>query len=226
MKRLLFFWLSTCALSITVSAHVLDQYLQVAQIALEPDGVRIELRMIPGAQVADCVFALIDANRDGQLSSVEQQAYAQRVLQDLALTINQQVAPLILENAQFPERSAMNEGLGTIRLTFTAKAALTAASEQLLDFQNRHLPSLSVYLANALVPANDAIKITGQQRDALQHGLQLQFQATPAATRTGWHWLSVLLGVLGLTLVFRFKQRRQKSVGDQPRDAQFRIARP
>ncbi len=226
MKRLALFWWLLCAVHQPVAAHVLDQYLQVAQIALAPEGVSIELRLIPGAQAADCVFALIDANRDGQLSMQEQQAYAQRVRQDLALTINQQPVPLILAGAQFPERAAMNEGLGTIRLTFTAKAVLAAANEQQLDFQNRHLPTLSVYLVNALVPASDAIKITGQQRDALQHGLELNFHAKQSAARMGWRWLGVLLGGLCLVLIFRFKQRRQQRAGEHHGDVQFQIARP
>ena len=211
MKRLLLFLLCVCAFVITAKAHVLDQYLQVAQIALAPDGVRIELRLIPGAQAADCVFALIDANRDGVLSTQEQQTYAQRVRQDLALTINQQAAPLVLEDAKFPERAAMNEGLGAIRLTFTAKVLLAAANEQQLDFQNHHLPALSVYLVNALVPATDAIKITGQQRDALQHGLQLQFHAMPAAAQGKWRWIGLLIFCLCLALLLKQLTRPGKA---------------
>ena len=79
MRRLVLCLLCVCAVHLPVAAHVLDQYLQVAQIALAPDGVRIELRLIPGAQVAARVFVLIDTDGDGQLSTVEQPAYAQRV---------------------------------------------------------------------------------------------------------------------------------------------------
>jgi hypothetical protein len=45
---------------------VLDQYLQVAQIALAPDGVRVELRLIPGVQAADRICTLIDAGGMGK----------------------------------------------------------------------------------------------------------------------------------------------------------------
>lgn len=199
MKRLLFCLLCACALHLTVSAHVLDQYLQVTQIALAPDGVRVELRLIPGVQVAERVLALIDADGDGQLSAMEEQAYAQRVLQDLALTINQQAAPLTIAETYFPERTAMSAGLGAIRLTFNAKVALNAASDQQLNFQNHHMPTISVYLVNALVPATDAIKIYGQARDALQHGLRLNFQTV--AAQAGWRWLGGLLFGLLLLVV-------------------------
>ena len=96
MKRLLRCLLCACALHLTGSAHVLDQYLQVAQIALAPDGVRIELRLTPGVQVAERICTLIDADRDGQITTAEEQAYARRVLQDLELAINGVNAPLTL----------------------------------------------------------------------------------------------------------------------------------
>jgi hypothetical protein len=206
MKRPWLMLLCMCALTATAQAHVLDQYLQVAQIALAPDGVRVELRLIPGVEAAHCVFVLMDADHDGRLSAAEEQAYARRVWQDLALAINQKAVPLALAGAQFPERAAMSEGLGTIRLVFEAKAALQAAEQ--LDFQNRHLPALSVYLVNALVPESAAIKITGQQRDALQRGLQLQFHAMKAEARVDWRWLAVLLGGLGLVALLWLRKNK------------------
>jgi hypothetical protein len=196
MKRFVWGWLSVCVLATTANAHVLDQYLQTAQIALAPDSVRIELRLIPGKEVAARVFALMDTDGDGQLSSDEQQAYAQRVRQDLSLTINQQAVPLTLAEAVFPERSAMNEGLGAIRMTFTAAAKLTATTSQQINFRNDHLPEFSTYLVNALVPENDALKITGQQRDALQRGLSLSVQTTNERWHWKWMWLSGLLLLL------------------------------
>ena len=202
MKRLLFCLLSTCALSITVSAHVLDQYLQVAQIALAPDGVRIELRLIPGVQVADRICTLIDADGDGQISAAEEQAYAQLVWRDLALEINGVRATLAPDGIQFPSPPEMRKGLGTIRLTYSAAATLGAVGKHQLYFRNNHLPEFGVYLVNALVPATSEIKITGQERDPLQHGLQLNFQATPVATPERRQWIGWFLFGLCLALYF------------------------
>ena len=201
MKRLLFCLLSVCALHITVSAHVLDQYLQVAQIALTPDGVRVELRLIPGAQVADRVCALIDADGDGQITMAEEQAYARRVLQDVALEVDRRRVPLALAGVRFPTRREMNEGIGAIRLDLTAEAALSVAGEHQLSFRNDHLSELGVYLANPMVPTTDAIKITGQQRDALQHGLQVDFRVLSADARAWSRWTGVLLFGLCLALL-------------------------
>lgn len=201
MKRLVLCLLSVCAVHLPVGAHVLDQYLQVARIALAPGGARVELRLIPGVQVADRVFALIDADGDGKISSAEEQAYARRVLQDVALEVDGRRAPLALTGVQFPSRREMNEGIGAIRLDLAAEAALGTAGEHQLSFRNDHLPELGVYLANALVPPTDAIEITGQQRDALQHGLQVNFRVLSADARAGPRWTGMLLFGLCLALL-------------------------
>src|SRR5262245_14272763 len=104
MKRLLFCLLCACALPVTAPAHALDKYLQVAQIALAPGGARVELRLTPGARVADRVFALIDVDSDGQISPAEEQAYARLALQDVALEVDGRRTPLTLTGLQFASR--------------------------------------------------------------------------------------------------------------------------
>jgi hypothetical protein len=210
MRRLLFCLLCACAIRITAPAHVLDQYLQVAQIALAPGGARVELRLTPGVQVADRIFALIDADGDGHISSAEEQAYARRVLQDVALEVDGRRAPLALTGVQFPSRREMNEGVGAIRLGLAAEAALGAAGEHQLSFRNDHLPELGVYLVNALVPATSEIKISGQARDPLQREMRLNFHSAPADTRGLGPWTGALMLCLCLALVFsQWKRLRQ-----------------
>ena len=199
MKRWLWCGWMVCVACQAASAHVLDQYLQVAQIGLAPDRVRIELRLIPGVQVADRICAVIDADGDGQIAAAEEQAYAKRVWQDLTLAINGVNAPLTLNEVQFPTQQEMREGLGTIRLTLVAAVTLNVADRQQLDFRNNHMPEFSVYLVNALVPAAKDIKITGQERDPLQREIRLSLHQTgePRA------WPGGLLLYVCLVLFFR-----------------------
>src|SRR5262249_2676638 len=147
------------------------------------------------------VFALIDVDGDGQISSAEEQAYVRRVLQDIAVEVDGRREPLALTGVQFPSRREMNEGTSAIRLDLAAEAGLGAAGEHQLSFRNEHLPELGVYLANALVPTTDAIKITGQQRDALQHRLQVDFRVLTADARAWLRWTGVLLFGLCLALL-------------------------
>ncbi len=222
MKRLMLCLLSACALSITAAAHVLDQYLQVAQIALAPDGVRIELRLIPGIEVADQICTLIDADGNGQITTAEEQVYARRVLQDLQLAINNVNTSLSLTNVQFPTRQEMREGLGTIRLTFETTTQLGAAAQQQIHFRNNHLPELGVYLVNALVPTANEIKISRQERDPLQRELRLNFHIVAAETRAPLRWQGVLILCLCLLLLlpqWKHLRRYLRRGNDEPMQA-------
>jgi hypothetical protein len=199
LKRLLACCLCAFAFQAT-AAHVLDEYVQAAQIALVPNGVRVELRLIPGVEVADRVFALIDSDGDGQISSAEEQAYARRVTEDIALEVDGRRTSLALTKVEFPTRREMNEGVGAIRLDLTAEAELLAAGEHQLSFRNHHLSELSVYLSNALVPRTDAIEITGQQRDALQRELQVNFLVLSPDARAWPRRIGVLMFGIFLAL--------------------------
>jgi len=208
MKRLLTCFFCAVAFQATAVAHVLDQYLQVAQIALEPGIVRVELRLIPGVQVADRIFALIDVDGDGQISPAEEQAYARLVLRDIALEVDGVRAPLALTGLQFPSRLEMSEGNGAIRLDLAAEVALGVAGEHQLSFRNDHIPELSVYLANALIPTIEAIKITGQERDALQHGIRVNFRVLSAGAPAWPRWTTMLL-LFGLCPAMLFPKWRR-----------------
>lgn len=227
-------WLNAIAavilLPLTASAHVLDEYVQATQIVLSSNGMRFEVRLTPGVEVSDRVFQLIDLNRDNQRSATEETAYIQHVLKDLKFEIDGHRVPLTLTNTQFPDQSEMKEGNSAIRLELFAEATMSAGDHQLV-FVNNHLPEISVYNANALLPTDGAIEITAQQRDASQHKFQLRFRVSPPAasiTSTNvattdapsprpFRLIAVcaLLTALGLTLLlwrrFAFRMRIPRS---------------
>jgi hypothetical protein len=224
LRRLLASLLCAFVFQATAAAHVLDEYVQAAQIALAPGGVRVELRLTPGAEVAGRVFALIDVDGDGQISSAEEQTYARRVMQDIALEVDGRRAPLVLKGVQFPSRREMNEGIGAIHLDLAAEAELGAAGKHRLAFRNDHLPELGAYLINALVPTTSEIKISGQERDPLQREMQLSFHVTPhvssADTHSPWTWTGVLILCLCPVLLFplwkHMRRRNDEQLPDSP----------
>jgi hypothetical protein len=217
MKLLLACFLSAAGIQASASAHVLDEYVQAAQITLTHHSVRVELRLTPGVRVAQRIFTSIDSDGDGQITSREEQAYAQQVTQDVALELDGRRTPLSLSSIQVPTLNEMNGGASAIRLDLTAETALDKNGEHQLSFTNEHLPKLSVYLANVLVPSVDAIKITGQQRDELQRRLQVGFLVktaqsvvssdapivVDARTHTLPRWIGVLLAGLCVGLLIR-----------------------
>src|SRR5262249_5569526 len=83
---------AACGILLAIGApafpHRLDEYLQATTISVEKDRVRAEVRLTPGVAVLPVVLARVDRDGDGVLSTVEQRAYAQRVLRDLSLAVD------------------------------------------------------------------------------------------------------------------------------------------
>ena len=136
----------------TVTAHRLDECLQAARIAIEPDHVQVELSLTPGVEVAGAMIDDIDRDGDDSLSATEQQAFVRRVVAALELAHDGQSLDLVAGTATFPPIDALRRGEGTIQ--FRSSAGLTPSSQgaHQVSFTNRYRPEMSVYLANALVP--------------------------------------------------------------------------
>jgi hypothetical protein len=163
------------AASAVVSAHRRDEYLQAARIGIEPARVQLELDLTPGIAVAESILRDIDRDRDGSLSAAEQRAYALAVLAALRVEIDGAPAPVRLDATQFPSHASVRRGEGTIRLRMTAALPPLAGGAHRLLFRNRHHPSRSVYLANALVPENAGVLVKAQRRDDRQTELTIDF---------------------------------------------------
>jgi len=163
------------ALPTLASAHILDEYEQATRIALATDHVTLKLRLTPGVEVASQVFALIDTDKDGRVSTAEGRAYGRRWLRTATLTVDGRSPALTLVRVEVPPLSEMKTGEAPIYLEFTAKVAAGTPGAHRLTYENQHQPRISTYLVNALRPDESAIVIQGQQRDRLQHGIRLDY---------------------------------------------------
>jgi hypothetical protein len=148
--------------------------------------VDLEIDLTAGFAVASEVFAWIDTNRDGEVSNAEGEAYARQVLRSVVLKVDGRPVPIKLVATSFPEFRAMSLGVGTIRLRATAKVPPASAGRHQVYFLNTHRTESSVYLVNALVPANPRIQLADQRRDRAQLGLTLDYMimADAASGRT------------------------------------------
>jgi hypothetical protein len=192
-------------------AHRLDEYLQATRVAIDIDRVALEIDLTPGASMATAVFGWIDTDGDGQLSSAEQTAYAQQVLDSVAVTADGRRGSLVLTDSLFPDLAEMREGTGMVRLRAAATVSSAASGRHVVTLLNSHHPESSVYLANALVPSDDRITIARQQRDPTQHRLTVDYDVAYGM------WPSVLLlgGVLAIVAarsgaVYRFLPGRAR----------------
>jgi hypothetical protein len=172
------------AFGASLSAHRRDEYLQAARIAVEPDHVAIELSLTPGAAVADALLATIDGDHDGSLSTIEQAAYARRVVGEMSLVLDGRALPLKLSSSAFPDLDAARRGEAAVRLEIRAGVADLRPGAHQLAFTNAHLPEHSAYLANALVPESDRVAVTAQRRTVDQHAVTIDFALGPTVGST------------------------------------------
>lgn len=183
-------------------SHRLDEYLQAAVISLEKGRVQVELRLTPGVAILPVFLALADRDGDGAISESEQKAYAGRVLRELSLTCDGQRVPLQVTAAQFPSAAEWKEGLGAIELELEGNLP-GAAARRSLTFENHHLPAISAYLVNSLVPHDPEIRITAQHRNPSQSVYRMEYEVDGApANRGAWAFLGVAGSLLLARLAF------------------------
>jgi hypothetical protein len=172
-----------------VAAHRLDEYLQATRVAIQLDRVVVDIDLTPGVNVAPLVTSWIDANGDGELSRDEAVRYAVQVLSSVALSVDGRAAALTLMDIQAPAVRDIYEGTGTLRLQAFARMPATRAGRHQVTIVNSHHPESSVYLANALVPLDDAVHIAAQVRDREQHRLTIDYEVQTAMGRGRVPWL-------------------------------------
>jgi hypothetical protein len=140
------------------------------------------------------VLAGIDSNGDGLISEIEQQAYAQRVLRDVSLSIDGERLNPKLVSVNFPNPEEMKQGLGEIKLEFTASLPAGGSNRKLV-FENHHQGRISAYLVNCLVPSDKDIQITAQDRNYNQSFYRLDYaQAKTLANPPIFKWIGNLGG--------------------------------
>ncbi len=187
-------------------AHRLDEYLQATMLLVEKGSVGAEIRLTPGVAVFPAVLANIDTDANGLISEVERNAYAERVLRDLSLTIDGDPVRLRLVSAKFAKSEEMKEGVGAIQLEFRADLNPGGPNRRLV-FKNHHQSGMAAYLVNAQVPRDPDIRLAAQNRNEDQSVYQLDY--VQAGVRSGplsfgwWSGDRTLIGAIALLLLSR-----------------------
>ena len=75
-------------------AHRLDEYLQATRIGVSQGRIDLEIDLTAGTSTAEQIFAMVDANRDGQITDSEGDEYARRVI-DAIRTARISTAPSV-----------------------------------------------------------------------------------------------------------------------------------
>lgn len=157
-------------------AHRLDEYLQATRVSVATNRIDFTFELTPGVEVAGQVLEQMDPDRDGRISQDEGNAYAQRFLNDLKLSLDGNPAAIKVTSASFPPGQEIRKGIGTIRIQATSDAPSLGAGSHALQLSNGHLPAISVYLVNALQSNDPLVEIGKQTRDELQKDYRLEFR--------------------------------------------------
>jgi hypothetical protein len=184
----------------TAAAHRVDEYLQATRLSIDIGRVDLEIDLTAGIALASEIFAWIDTNRDGEVSNAEGEAYALKMLSSVVLKVDGRPVPIKLVETSFPQFREMSLGVGTIRLRATAKIPAASAGRHQVSFLNTHRTESSVYLVNALVPANPRIQLGDQRRDRAQLGLRLDY--TIASDASSARTLMLLTAVMMAACLF------------------------
>ena len=201
------------ALSSPAAAHRLDEYLQATRLSIGRDRINLEVDLTPGVEVAGRVLALIDTDRDGKMSSLEEQFYAQRLLDSLELAFDGRPISISLVNSSFPQFEDMAQGTGTIRLHASATFPQAGAGTHRVYYRNAHQSEIGAYLVNALVPEDKHIQISQQSRDYAQHEVTVEYAVSgPPLLWSSISWLAAGLALMCGLLISR-RTRRQRVGG-------------
>jgi HupE / UreJ protein len=190
-------------------AHRIDEYLQATIFSLGENRVQASMRLIPGVLVAPSVIAGIDRNGDEAFSDDEERLYAQRVLDDLRITIDAKAVRPKLISWSFPEAAQLRDGLGEIHIDYAFDLP-HGGPDRRVSVENRHLSNTSVYLMNVLVPSDPGIHLLAQKRNQKQSLYELDYQqlATVSATPlTPWAEARISLNGIQVADLFRLGMR-------------------
>ena len=165
------------------------------------------LDLTPGMAIAPAVIERLDRDSDQRISPLEAEAYGREVLSALTATLDAAAVPLQLTRVEAPPADELRDGVGTIRLEATADAAAGPGRHDLI-LHNTHWPQESVYLANALIPTDHAIRIARQDRDARQQLYRLEYEVRSAGSSAAVGWGLAAAAVLAA----RARWRRRSAI--------------
>ena len=199
MRRKFAVIIACCALIFgeTAFAHRIDEYLQATIFSLGENRVRASMRLIPGVLVAPSVIAGIDRNGDGAFSDDEERSYAQRVLNDLTITVDGKSVRPQLISSSFPEASQLRDGLGEIHIDYALDLPDGGQNRSLI-VENHHQNNTSVYLMNVLVPGDSRIHLLEQKRNQKQSLYELDYQQLESDTAPLSSWAKVRVWLNGI----------------------------
>ena len=179
-RRLATLTASLSMLAGAASAHPVDELIQGAYLTLAPGEVRLDLDLTPGAEVLPLVSPALDPDADGSVTEAEARAYAEDVLADSTLLLDQEPVAWTLGEVTVPDPTFLAAGAGVIRIEATAPRQ-DREGIHVLAYETRHEPAKSLWMANVFLRPGEgwAYAVHGQERGDDGRSLTVTFEAKP-----------------------------------------------
>lgn len=131
-------WILGAALALAgapLAAHPHTDIDQQVALTIGADRVAVEVAIVPSIDAGSEIFDAIDIDRDGQISEVEADTFAESVLAATRLTINGVDRDVTLETTTIPEADMVRAGLGRISIRASTDVETLRPEELTLRFQ-------------------------------------------------------------------------------------------
>lgn len=167
--------LAVFASPMAARAHALDVYLQATYISVAPAQVIVELDLSPGVLVAPTVLEQLDTDADQQISEAEGLAYANIILQQVVLQVDDEQQKLQVTKVDMPSYVTIQAGYGTIRVFSSAALADSMTDTHTISYTNNNSPTGVAYQVNTFTETGTDITLGTQNRDDIQQGMTVDY---------------------------------------------------
>lgn len=136
------------ALTRPAAADPVDRLAQHVQIGLTTSGANVQIAMIGGLIANERILDQLDTNHDGQVSPAEERAYADRLLQDLSVTLDDRPVPLAAGDLHLtvPPVKDFHLGLAPLVVAFRVPFPQShAPTSHILTIRDDYLTDMSDY---------------------------------------------------------------------------------
>ena len=185
-------------------AHRLDELFQEARVSIQSDRVVVDLDLTPGIQAAPGLIAVLDTDRNGVISGEEGLDFAQTVIRQSALSVDGTVLPLAVTGHDESAVAVLRAGAGVIHVQAQSSPhPMAAGGAHVVRYRNGFDPGLSLYAANATLPADEHIVIRRQERDQDQRELAIHFDVRGRFAAAAIGGPALLMGIVTALLLIR-----------------------
>ena len=148
----------------TVSAHPLDELLQLIYVTPTATGVTIEVQITPGELIASEFAMLVDMDGDGTISDDEAAKHLETVRGAISVRFGETAVPVTLMKSSYPDAASLRAGGGTIMALFAADSPTSEAGERVVSVTHEYSPMSTVVQTSVTLSAYHVVDVTSIQR--------------------------------------------------------------